>query len=153
MKKNLSSCARHSLCLTLLLTVCSVVLIVVKAFMPELILPRLTITVLTGLSLASLVLEYWLFPRNTQPDYLETGLMTMVVFAALTWAVGLATVVDAGKVGIFGGIVYTLCLLVFRAMEAQLETASIKRRGLALTGAALLLLLASQSLAGIPILG
>lgn len=76
----------------------------------------------------------------------------MVGFGVIAWAVGLANVADAGKVGIFGGIVYTLCLLVFQAMEAQLETTAIRHRGLALTGAALLLLLASQSLAGIPIL-
>lgn len=152
MKNKLSSPARHSLCLSALLTVGCVAIIFIKAFKPDFILPRITITLLVGLSLAAQLLEYWLFPRNSQPDYLETGLLAMAAFGCLTWAVGLANVSDAGKVGIFGGIVYTICLLVFRAMEAQLETTAIRRRGLALTGAALLLLLASQSLAGIPVL-
>lgn len=153
MKLNFSSCARHTVCLTVLLTVLCTALVVVKAFMPMFILPRITITLLIALSLGAQVMQYWIFPGgDVLPEYLETALLTAVVFAALTWAVGLADLPGACRVGIYGGILYAVCLLVFRAMEAQLASSGVKRKGLALTGAALLLLLASQSLAGIPVL-
>lgn len=152
MKKNLSSSAGHAICLAGLMTVIGLAIIVTKAFMPSYILPRITITVLVALSLGAQVLERWIF-RNEDPEYLETGLLTVAVFAVLTRAVGLADLPGAGRVGIFGGIAYALCLLVFTSMRAQLESADVKRKGAALTLAAALLLLASQSLAGIPVLG
>lgn len=152
MKKKLSPAAGHSLCLSALLMVGCVAMIAAKAFLPYLILPRITITLLTALSLGALVLEHLLF-GSERPDYLETGLLAIVSFGVMTWASGLAHVPGAGRVGIAGGIVYTLCLLVFTAMRAQLESADVKHKRAALVLAAALLLLATQSLAGIPILG
>lgn len=152
MKHKLSASTRHCLCLTALLTLLCTALVIIKTFAPFFILPRITITLLIGLSLVSQVLENWIFRTGGATEYLDTGLLTALVFAVLTGAVGLADFSGACRVGIYGGAIYTVSLLVFRAMAAQLESAAVKNRRLALTAAALLLLLASQSLAGIPVL-
>lgn len=152
MKNKLSPAAGHGICLSVLLMICCVAVIVTKAFLPAYILPRITITLLIGMSLLSVILEVWIFQSEGTPEYLMTGLLTAAAFFVMTLAVGLAGVFGAVKVGIVGGIVYTLCLLVINAMRAQLESAGTTHKGGALTLAAALLLLASQSLAGIPIL-
>ena len=153
MKKwNLSPSTGHTLCLTGLLTVLALAVIVTKALMPAYILPRITITALVALSLAAMVLERWLF-GSTRTDYLETGLLSAAAFAVLAWAVGFAALPGAGRVGIAGGLTYTICRVIFNAMSAQLDSTGVKHKRAVLTLAAALLLLASQSLAGLPILG
>lgn len=151
MKKNFSPAAGHGICLAVLLMIACVAVIVTKAFMPAYILPRITITMLIAFSLVSLVAERWIF-RSESNEYLETALLAMAAFGVMTWAVGLADLSGAGKVGIAGGITYGICLLVFTSIRAQMESSTLSRKGAALTLAAALLLLASQSLAGIPVL-
>lgn len=152
MKKLLSPAAGHAVCLAVVLMICSVALIVIKAFLPAFILPRITITLLVMLSLVALVAEHFLFGSDGTTQYLETGLLAAAAFWMMTWAVGLATCADAGKVVLAGGVIYLLCLLVFTAMRSKLDSSPIRHKGAALTLAAALLLLACQSLAGLPIL-
>ncbi|HIT33401.1 MAG TPA: hypothetical protein IAC31_02065 [Candidatus Faecousia intestinigallinarum] len=152
MKKRISIAAGHAICLAVLLMLCSIAVIVTKAFLPATILPRITITVLVALSLAAQVAELWIFGSKGHPEYLETGLLAMAAFGVMTWAVGLATLPGAGQVGIVGGITYTVCLIMFDAIRARLENSSVAHKKAVLTLAAALVLLACQSLAGIPVL-
>ena len=80
MKKLLSPAAGHAVCLAVVLMICSVALIVIKAFLPAFILPRITITLLVMLSLVALAAEHFLFGSDGTTQYLETGLLAAAAF-------------------------------------------------------------------------
>lgn len=136
----------RSVLLAAVLLVILGIMMVVKAFYPQVILPKLNIPNIVLLSLAALLLECWLCPQG------ENCWICMMVFGVLSFgllplAAGVADLHGFWKLGLVGGAVFTLTALAMDSVRDRLASGP-KAKG-ALVATALGVYLASQCFAGI----
>lgn len=120
--------------------------VLLRAFAPAVILPRLNIPAMVMLSLTALVLEHYLAPVAKQ-NYPAAAALAVLTFGLLPYAADFAGIVEALKLAVVGGIVFTLTAWLFSEIQERLSS------GPAVKGAplfsALGLFLAAQCFSGI----
>ena len=141
---------RQAYLLNLLLTmvvglVCLVVLLV-RAFAPAVVLPKLGLPLLVLLSLVALVMEGYLSPGAGRP-WIALVLLGGVTLALLPWCAGWATGEGLLRLFLLGGATFGITTFLFTSMAERLASGPAHRVALALS--AVLLFLASQALSGI----
>lgn len=124
------------------LTVCSIV----RAFVPMAVLPKLDIPNMVLLSLVALLLDHYLFPGVRRMD-LVAPLLGALTFGLLPYAAGFCVLLEALKLAMIGGVIFTASAWVFAEVQERLSSGPAAKA--APIFSALGLYLAAQCFAGI----
>lgn len=119
--------------------------VLVRTFLPAAVLPQLNIPAMTLVSLAALLLEFFLAP-GARRSYLWIFLLSAVTFGLLPLAAGMAAVAECWKLAVVGGLVFTAVTWLFSSMANRLSAGGQSRAAVILS--ALILFLAVQSFTG-----
>ena len=133
----------------LLIAVLSILLlaaVLVRTFAPRMILPLLDVPNMVLISLAVLVLDYYLAP-GAKRCYLCIPVFSGLAFGLLPFAACFVGAGEALKLGILGGIVFTAATWLFSSMTDRLSSGPAAKAAPVVS--ALGLYLAAQCLMGI----
>ncbi len=92
-----------------------------RVFLPRLILPRMDLPNMVLVSLISLVLEHYIAPA-TGRSWIFGGLGAAVCFGLFPYAASFSTLLEALKLALLGGLVFTACVWLFDTMADRLST-------------------------------
>lgn len=121
------------------------IFVLVDAFYPAVILPQINIPNLVALMLLVLLVEYYIAP-NASRCYVCVLLLSCAAFGLIPMAAGYAAGMDAVKLAVVGGVVFTIVTWLFSSITDRLSSGP-KAHG-AIWISALALWLASQCFAG-----
>ena len=107
--------------LTAVLTAVLAVMVVLRAFVPQLILPVFDIPTLTAISLAALVLDHYL-AKGAKRCWICIPLFAALSFGILPWAAGMVAVKYLLGLALTGAVVFTLCTFVFTSIQDRLSS-------------------------------
>ena len=117
-----------------------------QIFIPAVILPPLNIPNMVLLSVVALVVDHF-FTKGSQRCYVCVALFSLAAFAVLPLMAGFACVHDFWKIGLVGGITFTITTFLFSSAIQRLRTGPKTPAAVILT--ALGIYLAAQCFAGI----
>ena len=117
-----------------------------QIFIPAVILPPLNIPNMVLLSVVALVVDHF-FTKGSQRCYVCVALFSLAAFAVLPLMAGFACVHDFWKIGLVGGITFTITTFLFSSAIQRLRTGPKAPAAVILT--ALGIYLAAQCFAGI----
>ena len=120
--------------------------VLVRTFLPLVIMPVLSIPNLVGISLIALVLEHYLV-RCESRCYLCVAFFSFLAFWLLSWAAAFTGGQQALLVGVKGAVVFTVTTFLFSSAQDRISTGPSAKA--APVAAAAGLYLASQCLMGI----
>ncbi len=128
--------------LGLALLVCALL----RSFIPMLILPRLDLPNMVLLSLISLLADHY-FASKGKRCFVCVGLFSALCFGLFPFAASFAAGLEALKLGILGGIVFTVTTWLFDTMADRLSSGPAAKAAPVVS--ALCLYLAAQCLMGL----
>ncbi len=128
--------------LGLLLLVC----ILVRTFAPRMILPHMDAPNMVLISLTALVLDHYLAP-DAKRCYICIPMFSAITFGLLPFAACFVGVLEAVRLGVLGGVVFTATTWLFTSMTDRISTGPTAKA--APLVCALCLYLAAQCLMGI----
>ena len=120
--------------------------VLVKTFLPGVILPVLDIPGITLISLAVLLLEHFFVPGAGR-NYLLIFLFSAISFAVLPLAAGMAGAGEWWKPALAGGVIFTGTTCIFESVTGRIASGNGSKTALILT--ALGIYLAVQCFTGI----
>lgn len=97
------------------------VCIFVRTFAPRMILPELDIPNLVLISLVALVLDHYLAP-NADRCYVCVSVFSAITFGLLPFAAAFVGAMEALKLAVAGGIVFTVMTWLFSSVQDRLST-------------------------------
>ena len=97
------------------------VCIFVRTFAPRMILPELDIPNLVLISLVALVLDHYLAP-NAGRCYVCVSVFSAITFGLLPFAAAFVGAMEALKLAVAGGIVFTVLTWLFSSVQDRLST-------------------------------
>ena len=109
---------------TLLAAVLGTVLLVcvlVRTFLPNFIIPRLDIPNMVLISLTALVLDHYLAP-GAKRCYICIPVFSAISFGLLPFAACFVGGMEALKLGLYGGIVFTVITWVYSSIQDRLSS-------------------------------
>ena len=109
---------------TILAAVLGAVLLVaifVRTFAPRMILPELDVPNLVLISLVALVLDHYLAPEAKR-CYICIPLFSAITFGLLPFAACFVGAMDALKLAIAGGVIFTAMTWLFSSIQDRLST-------------------------------
>ena len=109
---------------TLLIAVLGIALtaaVLVRTFVPAIIIPQLDIPNMVLLSLAALVLDHYLAP-NAKRCYICIPVFAALSFGLLPFAAGMVAVKNILGLALTGAAIFTLCTFVFTSVQDRLST-------------------------------
>lgn len=133
---------------TLLAAVFGLILLVcvfVRTFAPQIILPELNVPNMVLVSLVALVAEAYVV-ADAKRCWVCVALLGGVTFGLLPWAACFVGAMEALKLGLTGGIVFTVTTVLFTSMTDRISTGPAAKAAPVLS--ALGLFLAAQVLSG-----
>ena len=95
--------------------------IVIRAFAPQFILPKINIPNLVLISLVALVLEHYLVP-GAKRCYICTLVFSAVIFGLLPYAAAFTTSLQAVKLAVIGAVVFTVTTWLFTTIQERLSS-------------------------------
>ena len=107
--------------LAVLLGATRLVCVLVRTFAPRIIMPHLDVVNMTLISLAALVIDHYLAP-DAKRCYICIPVFSAITFGLLPFAACFVGGMEALKLGIIGGIVFTATTWCFSAMMDRLST-------------------------------
>ena len=107
--------------LTAVLGAALLVCIFVRTFAPRMILPELDIPNLVLISLVALVLDHYLAP-NADRCYVCVSVFSAITFGLLPFAAAFVGAMEALKLAVAGGIVFTVMTWLFSSVQDRLST-------------------------------
>ena len=131
--------------LALVMAVACGAAVLVRTFAPNFIIPTLDVPNLVLVSLAALVLDHYV-TGGAKRCWFCVPVLGAVTFGLLPWCACFLVVEEAIKMGIIGGIVFTVTTLLFTSMQDRISTGPMAK--LAPLASALGLYLAVQCFAG-----
>ena len=134
----------HTL-LAVVLGIAALVAVVIRAFAPIIIIPALDIPAVVLVSLAALLLDHYLAPQ-AERCWICIPVLSAVTFGLLSWAGCFVGAAEAVKIGLVGGVVFTVTAWLFTSIQDRLSSGPVCKAAPALS--ALGLYLASQSFMG-----
>lgn len=135
-----------NIALTLVLGIAVITCTVIRAFVPLAILPRLDIPNMVLLSLVALLLEHYLVCGEKRWNILTLPAAALT-FGLLPLVAHMVSPVHALKLGVVGGLVFSLTAWLFASMQERLATGPAAK--IAPVFSAFGLYLAAQCLMGI----
>lgn len=134
---------------TLLTAVLGIVLLIavlVRTFAPNIIVPALDIPNMAALSLIALVLDHYLAP-GAKRCYICIPVLGALAFGLLPFAACFVDSLEALKLGVVGGVVFTAATWLFSSAQERMSSGPAAKAAPIL--AAVGLYLAAQCLMGI----
>ena len=122
------------------------VCMLLRSFLPAIILPRLSIPNMVLLSLTALLADHYI-AGDTKRCWLCAALLSALTFGLLPWAASLADVLEALKLAAVGGVTFTVTAWLYTSIQSRLASGPIAKAAPILS--ALGLYLASQCFMGI----
>lgn len=95
--------------------------VLVRTFAPMIIMPKLDIVNMVLLSLVTLLLDHYLAP-GAKRCYICIPVFSAVTFGLLPFAACFVGALEAVKLGVMGGIVFTAATWVFSSMTDRIST-------------------------------
>ena len=132
--------------LSAVLLIALAICLLVRVWQPAAIIPQLNIPNMVLLSVAALLIEYFLAPGNPR-CYWATAIFGALCFGILPLMAGFACVHDFWKYGLIGCCVFTATTFLFTSATERLQTGPKSRAAVVLIG--LGMFLAAQCFAGI----
>ena len=120
--------------------------VIVRAFFPIVILPEANIPNLVLVSLIALVLDHYLAPGAVR-CYICIPVFSAITFGLLSFVSAYATLGEAVKLAVAGGIVFTATTWVYSAIQERLSSGPAARASAFFS--AVSLYMAAQCFAGI----
>ena len=102
------------------------VLVLVRTFAPMIIMPKFDVVNMVLVSLAALVLDAYFAP-GAKRCYVCVAVFSAVSFGLLPFAACFVGAVEAVKLGIMGGIVFTAVTWVFSSMLDRISTGPVAK--------------------------
>ena len=97
------------------------VCVLVRTFLPNFIIPRLDIPNMVLISLAALVLDHYLAP-GAKRCYICIPVFSAITFGLLPFAACFVGGMEALKLGLYGGIVFTAVTWVYSSIQDRLSS-------------------------------
>lgn len=97
------------------------VCVLVRTFAPAIILPKANVPNLVLLSLAALVLDHYLVP-DAKRCYICIPVLSAITFGLLPFAACFVSGIEALKLGLVGGLVFTVTSWLFTTIQERLST-------------------------------
>ena len=107
--------------LAVLLGAALLVCVLIRTFAPRIIMPHLDVVNMTLISLAALVVDHYLAP-DAKRCYIFIPVFSAITFGLLPFAACFVGGLEAVKLGITGGIVFTAVTWLFSAMMDRIST-------------------------------
>ena len=107
--------------LTAVLGIALTAAVLVRTFVPAIIIPQLDIPNMVLLSLAALVLDHYFAP-GAKRCYICIPLFSALSFGLLPFAACFVGTLEAVKLGLIGAIVFTAITWIFSSMQDRLST-------------------------------
>lgn len=95
--------------------------VIVRTFAPQIILPKANIPNMVLISLVALVLDHYLFP-DAKRCYICIPLFSAITFGLLPYAAAFATPIEAIKLAVVGGVVFTVTTWLFTTIQDRLSS-------------------------------
>lgn len=134
--------------LAIILGVILLVALLIRAFAPAVIIPKLDVSNLTAISLLALVANHYVGSREKR-SHLSILIFGGITFGLLPFSAGFCYGWEALKLGIAGGFILTLLTWLYDQMLDRLSTGSASK--IAPILCAFMLYLASQCVMGFTI--
>ena len=112
--------------LAVLLGAALLVCVLVRTFAPRIIMPHLDVVNMTLISLAALVVDHYLAP-DAKRCYICIPVFSAITFGLLPFAACFVGGLDALKLGVTGGIVFTVVTWLFSAMMDRISTGPVAK--------------------------
>ena len=107
--------------LTAVLGIALTAAVLVRTFVPAIIIPQLDIHNMVLLSLAALVLDHYIAP-GAKRCYICIPLFSALSFGLLPFAACFVGALEAIKLGLIGAVVFTAITWIFSSMQDRLST-------------------------------
>ena len=131
--------------LAAVLGIALLVAVLVRTFAPAVIIPALNVPNIVLLSLLALLLDHYVAP-GAKRSYICIPLLSAATFGLLPFAAGISSGLDALKLAVIGGVLFTLVTFLFSSMQERLSSGPVAKAAPLLS--ALGLYLAFQCLTG-----
>ena len=112
--------------LAITLFVALMAMVITRAFFPAVILPEANVPNLVLVSLVALLLDHYL-AYGAKRCYICIPVLSSVTFSLLPFAACFVGALEAVKLGVLGGVVFTATTWLFSAMEDRLSTGPIAK--------------------------
>lgn len=132
--------------LAAIMSVALLACILVRTLFPRIILPKLDIPNMVLISLLALVLDHYIAP-GAKRCYICIPVFAAVTFGLLPFAACFVGILEALKLALVGGIVFTAVTFLYSAIQDRLSSGPVAKAASILS--ALGLYLAFQAFAGI----
>ena len=119
--------------------------VLIRTFAPAVIIPSLNIPNIVLLSVLALLADHYAAP-GAKRCYICVPLLSALTFGLLPWAAGFVSVMEALKLALIGGILFTLVTLLYSSIQDRLSSGPAAKAAPVLS--ALGLYLAFQCLSG-----
>lgn len=109
---------------TLLAAVLGIALLIavlVRTFAPAVIIPALNVPNVVLISLLVLLIDHYLAP-GAKRCYICIPLLSALSFGLLPWAAGFVSTMEALKLALVGGVLFTLITWMFSSIEDRLSS-------------------------------
>lgn len=107
--------------LAVILGAALLIAVLVRTFAPRMILPQLDVPNMVLISLVALVLDYYLAP-GAERCYICIPVFSAITFGLLPFAACFVGIMEALKLAVLGGIVFTATTWLFSSIEDRLST-------------------------------
>lgn len=107
--------------LTAVLGVYLLIAVVVRAFCPQIILPKANIPNMVLASLIALVLDHYLAP-DAKRCYICIPVFSAITFGILPYAAAFSTPMEAVKLAVVGCVVFTVTTWLFSTIQERLSS-------------------------------
>ena len=97
------------------------VAVIVRAFCPQIILPKANIPNMVLISLIALVLDHYLAP-DAKRCYICIPVLSAITFGLLPYCAAFAAPMEALKLAVVGGIVFTVTTWLFSTIQDRLSS-------------------------------
>ena len=107
--------------LAVVLSLALLVAVLVHAFAPIIIIPQLDIPNMVLVSLAALLLDHYMAP-GAKRCWICIPVLSVVTFGLLPWAACFVGAMEAVKLAVAGGIVFTVTAWLFTSIQDRLSS-------------------------------
>jgi hypothetical protein len=132
--------------LTVVLGAAALTAALVRAFAPIVIIPALNVPNMVLVSLAALLLDHYLAP-NAKRCYICIPVLGALSFGLIPWAAAFVSGMEAVKLAVVGGVVFTVTTWLYSSIQDRLSTGPAAKAAPFMS--ALGLWLAAQAMVGI----
>jgi hypothetical protein len=132
--------------LAVVLGIAAIIAVLVRAFVPAAVIPGLDIPNIAAISLIALVLDHYVTGGDKR-CYICIPVFSAITFGLIPFCAGFASAMEAAKLAILGGVIFTATTWLFTSMEDRLSTGPAAKLAPILSAAGLFL--AAQCFAGL----